>query len=196
MDLRETTSYLLRLPDVGAWLKLADNYIQTYNRLPERFVLPADHALLQPVIEAFAKDGEAFSTYIRALRDATDGVAYDELHALYRTVSVRVLQVVRRTRLRRAVMLLLPQLEPLLGRSIGYDDQQRVAKFLEQCWGAMRMAAMSEQRISQQSKRLNTDDRGLLLGDFWKQLDLEIDKGEVPLGSSTLHDIINLFPKQ
>jgi hypothetical protein len=195
MDLRETTAYLLRLPDIGAWMKLADNYIQTYNRLPERFVLPADHALLKPIIEAFASDGEAFSQYLRALRDAADGVAYDELHALYRTVSVRVLQLVRRTRLRKATLLLVPQLEPLLGRGIGYDDQQRVAKFLEQCWGAMRMAAMSEERNSQKAKHLSSDNRGTLLDDFWKQLDLQITQGTVPLGEATLNDIVNLFPK-
>ena len=195
MDLRETTSYLLRLPDIGAWLKLADKYITAYNSMPEHFVLPVQHALLKPIIEAFAKDGSAFTTYIHALRDATEGVARDELHALYRTVSVRVLQTVRRTRLRKATLLLLPQLEPLLGRDIGYDDQQRVAKFLEQCWGAMRMAAMSEQREQQQSKRLNTGDRTVLLENFWKNLDQQLDRGEVPMSDHTVQDIVNLFPK-
>lgn len=195
MDLRETTSYLLRLPDIGAWLKLADKYITAYNSMPEHFVLPVQHALLQPIIEAFAKDGAAFTTYIHALRDAADGAAHDELHALYRTVMVRVMQTVRRTRLRKGTLLLLPQLGPLLGRDIGYDDQQRVAKFLEQCWGAMRMAAMSEQRAQQQDKRLSSDDRTVLLENFWKNLDQQLDQGEVPLSDHTLQDIINLFPK-
>ncbi len=195
MDLRETTTYLLRLPDIGAWLKLADNYISTYNRMPERFVLPVEHALLKPIIEAFAKDGAAFTTYVHALRDATDGAAYDELNGLYRTVSVRVLQTVRRTRLRKATLLLLPQLEPLLGRDIGYDDQQRVAKFLEQCWGAMRMAAMSEERANQKAKHLNSVDRSVLLENFWKNLDQQLDQGEVPMSDHTVQDIIDLFPK-
>jgi hypothetical protein len=195
MDLRETTSYLLRLPDIGAWLKLADKYITAYNSMPEHFVLPVQHALLQPIIEAFAKDGAAFTTYIHALRDATEGVARDELHALYRTVSVRVLQNVRRTRLRKGTLLLLPQLEPLLGRDIGYDDQQRVAKFLEQCWGAMRMAAMSEERANQKAKHLNSVDRSVLLENFWKNLDQQLDQGEVPMSEHTLQDIIDLFPK-
>ena len=195
MDLRETTTYLLRLPDIGAWLKLADNYISTYNRMPQRFVLPVEHALLKPIIEAFAKDGAAFTTYIHALRDAADGAAYDELHALYRTVMVRVMQTVRRTRLRKATLLLLPQLEPLLGRDIAYDDQQRVAKFLEQCWGAMRIAAMSEGRTNQKAKHLNTNDRSVLLENFWKNLDQQLDQGEVPMSEHTLQDIINLFPK-
>jgi len=163
--------------------------------MPERFVLPVEHALLKPIIEAFAKDGAAFTTYIHALRDAADGAAYDELNALYRTVSVRVLQTVRRTRLRKATLLLLPQLEPLLGRDIGYDDQQRVAKFLEQCWGAMRLAAMSEERANQKAKHLNSVDRSVLLENFWKNLDQQLDQGEVPMSDHTVQDIIDLFPK-
>jgi len=189
MDLRDTTSYLLRAPDVGKWLRLADNYMQTYNRMPETFVLPAEHSVVQPIIEAFAKDTAAFADYIRALRDGSTGIAYDELHALYRTISIRALQVERRTRVRSAVMIIINDLQELVGRAIKYDEQLKVAKIIEQIWGDMRMSLMARERSLVSEKRLAVDDRAVLLAAFWRDIDNKLARGEVPLGDRNINDI-------
>lgn len=191
MNLRDTTSHLLTVPDVGTWIRLADNYIQTYNRMPEKFVLPAEHSILLPIVESFATDTNAFADYIRALRDASTGFAYDDLHALYRTISVRALQVVRRTRLRKAVMLLLPTIEATLGRSISYDEQLFTAKFMEQAWGAERINLMNRERSSTGVKRLTTDDRSVLLDAFWTNIDKKLDAGDVVMGDASLGHLIH-----
>lgn len=182
MDLRQATSVLLRDPEVARWLKLADTHILAYNRMPEQFILPADHALLQPIIETFASDTNAFAQYIKALRDASDGLAYDELHDLYRTVSLRALQTVRRARLRKAVVALIPRLNAALQRQTTADEHVRVVRFVEQCWGAMRLASMAEERRLRKTNRLSSEDRTFLLDRFWAGIDKQLDNGVVPLG--------------
>lgn len=188
MDLRQTTEWLLRAPDIGKWLRLADSYIQSYNRIPNQFVLPREHAILKPVIDAFALDTQAFATFIRALRDGCDGVAYDELHEIYRTVSVRALQAQRRTRIRRATLLLAPKVEDALGHPLRYDDEVVLSKFIEQRWGVMRMSAMAQARNERTKKRLPTEERSVLLEQFWRNLDKSLDAGEVPLGGQVDED--------
>ena len=190
MELRDTTAYLLRVPDVANWLRLADNYIQAYNRMPTGFVLPADHSMLRPVIEAFAKDATAWGDYLRALRDATEGLVYDEIHELYRTVSVRALQVVRRTRIRKAVLLLLPQVEELLDRKVSYDEQMVMARMVEQDWGAQRLALLERERNALTSKRIPTEERAAILDAFWANLDKKLDKGTTMLSDETINKIV------
>lgn len=183
MSLRDTTNILLRASDVGSWLRLADSYIQAYNRIPQQFVLPADHALLKPIIESFASDVVAFSAYVRALRDAIeDGTAKDELHDLYRMTSMRGLQQERRARINKAATILTEQVEPVLGRELTYEDRLQMARFIEHRWGDMRLTTMAEERKLRNSKRLTTEERNIVLHDFWKTLDTALENGVVPLG--------------
>ena len=64
MDLRAATSWLMRTPDPAKWIKMVDAYIQTFNRIPNSFVLPAEHENVRAVIEAFASDTNAFAQAI------------------------------------------------------------------------------------------------------------------------------------
>lgn len=182
-DLRQATNWLLREPEVGKWIRLADSYIQAYNRIPNQFVLPREHVALKPIVDAFALDTQAFAQYIRALRDGSEGAAYDELHEIYRTISVRALQAQRRTRLRRATLIMVPRVEQALGRPLRYDDEVVLSKFIEQRWGAMRMTAMAEARNERSVKRLPTEERSVLLEQFWQSLDKALDADNVPLGN-------------
>lgn len=191
MDLRTATSSLLRDPKVATWLKLADSYIQAYNRMPKQFVLPAEHSMLKPVIEAFAYDTDAFAQYIRALRDAADGTAYDELHELYRMVSMRALQNERRARIRKGLLLLFPHMAAALGREPTYDEQMRIARFIEQRWGAMRIEFLASERRLYKTRRLSSEERNISLKRFWKSLDDALEKGEVPL-DTPLSEVLKL----
>ena len=195
-DLRQSTVWLLRAHDAAKWLRLADSYIQAFNRMPQQFVLPREHAVLKPVIDSFATDTQAFAAYIRAVRDGSEGATYDEIHDLYRTVSVRALQTQRRNRIRKAALLLVPRVEEALGRVLRYDDEVVLAKFVEQRWGVMRLDAMAEARNELSKKRLPSEDRAALLENFWKGLDEALDTGDVPLGMTaeeSMQDILKLF---
>lgn len=195
-NLREATDWLLHEHEIGKWIRLADSYIQAYNRIPNQFVLPREHAALKPVVDAFALDTQAFAQYIRALRDGSEGMAYDELHEIYRTISVRALQAQRRTRLRRATLIMVPRVEKLLGRPLRYDDEVVLSKFIEQRWGVMRMSTMAEARNERSVKRLPTEDRSVLLEQFWQSLDKALEREEVPLGDdqdAVLKEIVALY---
>lgn len=185
MELREATAWMLKEPSPAKWLRLADTYIQAYNRVPNQFVLPRDHLVLKPVIDAFALDTAAFAAYIRAVRDGSHGEQFDELHDLYRTVSVRALQTQRRNRFRKAALLAVPAVEKALGRPLHYDDEVVVAKFIEQKWAAMRMEAMATARAERKNNRLSTEDRALVLEKFWRELDEALERGTVPLGADS-----------
>lgn len=196
MDLREATDRLLHASDIGKWMRLADSYIQAYNRIPDQFVLPKEHQLLKPIIDAFALDTQAFATYIRAMRDGSEGSAYDELHDLYRTISVRALQAQRRSRIRKAALLLVPLVEQKIGRVLRYDDEVIVAKFVEQRWGSMRMMALASARGERQDKRLPSEDRAVMLEEFWRSIDRKLEQGEVPLGDEPgdgINQVVKLF---
>lgn len=189
MSLRKTTERLIGMPDVAHWLRVADAHIQSYNKLKSRFILPAEHELVKPVVEAFANDTGAFAEYIRALRDAVSGAAKPELNALYRTVSLRALQVTRRSRVRRAVTTLVPQIEKQLKREVNYDEQMLLGRFIEQVWGALRLDAMSHERDARRLKHLDAETRNEILADFWSEIDKKLDKGVVDLGEKTIHDL-------
>lgn len=190
MDLREATKQLLHAHDVGVWLKRADNYMQAYNRMPQDFILPREHVILKPIVEAFAADTAAFVEYIKAMRDGTSGSAYEDLHNLYRTVSLRVLQGERRVRMRKAVTLLTPELEAALGREVTYQEQVVVADWIEKLWGAARVALLDRERNALKSKKLSTEERAAVLDAYWTSIDKKLDKGEVPLFGEQLRELI------
>jgi hypothetical protein len=193
MDLREATSWLLRVTDPASQLRLADNYIQTYNKLPSRFILPSAHKNLQPIIEAFANDVNGLVAYIRAIRDASEGGAYDELHDLYRTVSIRALQQTRRARIGKGVALVEKEVGRRLQREIHAEDRVTIARYIEQMWGAMRLEYMSAERSLRKADRLSSEERNIVLEEFWKKIDAELADGRVPI--RTKNDMDDLTEK-
>lgn len=179
MDLRKATSRLIRSYDVGRWIELADNYIRLYNKMPQSFVLPVDHELLKPIIDAFASDAHAFCDYIKALRDGSSGKEYDDLHYLYRTISLRTLQNERRTRLRKAVENVLPTLERKLDRALNYQEKMTVGRVIEQLWGLKRLETLTAERSLRKADRLSAEERSEVLINFWRGLDRKLEEPTV-----------------
>ncbi|NVN99272.1 MAG: hypothetical protein HXX17_08110 [Geobacteraceae bacterium] len=169
---------------------MADNYIQMYNKNPAQFVLPSVHKKLLPIIEAFASDVGKFADYIRALRDSCEGAAYDELHDLYRKVSLRALQVVRRQRMRKAVMVINPEVCKRLGRPTTYDEQMDIATCIGSAWEEMRTDMLNKERASLRTKRIPTEEREVILKAFWTNIEKKLDKGEVLLGEHDIDEIV------
>ncbi len=196
MDLREATGWLMRAPDVANWMRLADSYMQAYNRVPDRFVLPKEHAVLQPVIESYALDQAAFVQYLQALRNASDGQAYDDLHDIYRMVSMRVMQGQRRARIRSAALILVPQIEEQIARQLNYEEETKVARFVEQTWGAMRLTRLATERNKLADKRMPTEERATLLTQFWQEIDNALTEGKVLLNGDYdehLQELVKMF---
>lgn len=179
MDLRSATMWLVRNPDPARWLRLVDSYTQSFAKLTEDFVVPAEHAHLQPIVESFANDVAAFGNYIRALRDGADGSVYDSLHELYRTVSMRAIQQERRARIRRAVDILERKLQALGVSDLGYEEQVRLARLVEHRWGGLRLEHMAAARRLRKSSRLTTEDRSVEVDRFWFNVDRHLRQSVV-----------------
>lgn len=194
MNLRDATAFLIRSNEIVTYVKLADSYIRAYNKLPTKFILPHEHAALKPVIESFAKDTAAFADYIKLLRDACDGTDKTELHELYRSISVRALQHVRRARLKKAMEHVLPKVEKAVGRPLSYEEQMLVSKQIEHEWGKLRMDAMDAAR-SRKKDRITTDERTEVLEEFWRELENSLEAGDVPLGRTSIKKLADLLPR-
>lgn len=177
-DLGILTDELLSNHNAVKWLRLADSYIQMYNRSPSDFVLPRSHLKVKPLIEVYSDDLAGFVRYILGVRDSFPpaSIAYSELHKLYRTISTRALQQERRHRLTTAV----EQALKTRGKPASAETKQAWARKMEQEWGRRRMQRMAEARAGTSANRLTVDERSQVLEDFWAEVDGEIARGELP----------------
>lgn len=177
-ELSALTDALLTNHDAVRWLRLADNYIQMYNKAPRYFILPRAHARVKPLIEVYADDLAGFVRYILGVRDSfpADSRSHGELHKLYRTVSTRALQQERRYRLNLAV----ERAVQLRGTPATTETKQLWARKMEQEWGRRRMQRMASVRAMTTRKRLSVDERTQVLEDFWAEIDAEIARGALP----------------
>jgi hypothetical protein len=174
MELRETTQTILKSAMPAVLLRLADKYIESYNEMRESFVLPREHVILLPIIEVFHDNLGDFVEYIKAIRNNLSGVVKTEVHEFYRTISTRYVQQVRRKRAERS----LESLSRMIGRQLEPDEKVRVVKMLEKHWGARRTAMLKR---AAEDGDLTVNVRAKLLVDFWKQIDKEIDEGDLPM---------------
>lgn len=174
MNLSEFTSWLLDEANPSDWVQLADQYIQTYNKLgKERFVLPNIHSKLKILIEIFANDRKGFVEYIKGVRDASHAAVKSDIHKIYRTILTRDLQAARRVRLNRVVDLY----ESTHGK-LKYSDRLAYMGAVEKAWGKERLAYMKAYRLGK--KRLSLDEQANVLDDFWAIIDKKIDEGILP----------------
>ena len=176
--MHELTDELLLDREAVKHLRLADNYIQMFNKAPRDFILPREHAKLKPLIEIYANDLNGFVRYILGVRDSFthDTGAYTELHKLYRTISTRLLQQERRRRLTAAVDKAMEK----RAKPASAETKAVWARKLEQEWGRRRLRYMTGYRDKTHRNRLSADERGEILERFWSTIDAEIAAGKLP----------------
>lgn len=174
--LREKTEELLDDPRAADKLRLVDDYILQQRRVGERFVLPQEHRDLRPVLEAYAEDFPKFVAYVRRMRDAMPmrSETYIEMHELYRTLEVRLVQQERRARAARALEWFDRNYPEAT-----MDQRIRWVRKLEQQWGRRRMGAMMAVRRTTAYGRLSSAEREIVLRRFWERIDDEIRRGEL-----------------
>lgn len=178
--LGEATDFLLRCNTPADWIELADGYMQQYNKNPDRFILPREHVVLLPLIEAYALDFTRWIRFVRSLRDelfeveGRNGARYRAVHAAFRTLEVRYVQQERRERIRQAVAWLESEYPALT------TDQKKLwVKRLEQLWMKQRRAWLTGHR-KQRGTRLTLDEQRQVLDEFWADVDDNIKQGNLP----------------
>lgn len=174
MSLPELTDHLISDPQAADKLRLADSYILQLQRMGRNFVLPAEHTILEPIIERYGKNLPKFVDYVKSLRDSVPARtnSHIALHELYRMLEVRIVQQQRRDRARRALAWLEKE-QPRLTS----EQKTRWVRKLEQEWGKERMEYLEAHRKKTGTGRLSSEERQELLDEFWQEKDAEIAKG-------------------
>lgn len=173
----DITERLFSDPKVAEKLRLADSYILQQQRFGRDFVLPEEHEELQPIIDRYGKSLDRFVDFVKSVRDAVEPrkPSYIALHELYRMLEVRLVQQQRRERAKRA-------LDWLAKKHPKLDAEQRLRwlRRLEQKWGKQRLQYMDVERRKTAKGRLSTDEREEILAEFWKEIDAQVDRGDLP----------------
>jgi hypothetical protein len=176
--LHELYEFTLSNPEKGAkMLYLADKYLLMYDDLGEELKLPKEHDFIKPILEKFAKNPKGFSEWLFKLRNDLPKCAGRVLiNALYRKVMTRALQRERRTREDAAIRMAL---------KIGlinddYATKQAYIRKIVLEWGKRRTEILDSERKFGKGPRIPLDEQEIILADFWKSIEAEIEKGELP----------------
>ena len=178
MSLDKFRTLLLKQANPEKTIRLADHYIRQYDELKDEFVLPKEHATVAPAIEYFVGDLAAWVGFVRGIREdlPKGSLQHRGVHNIYRTLYIRITQQDRRTRLDAAVAQAVKK--KIIPNN--YDVKLRYVKKCTQVWQQRCASYLKAHRIETESGRLSTEEREELLEEFWKGIDTEIKRGELP----------------
>jgi len=176
--LAELREHLLYLPDIADKLKVADSYLVLHARMGSGFILPAQHAVVKPILDYYAGDLTGWVKYVKGIRDriGRSDERWADLQELYRMLEIRNTQRIRRERLNSALAV-------ALSRKLIADNKSAKAAYERRCtleWMRLRTLTLDAARKGSPSKRLTEDERSKLLDEFWEGVDQQLAAGEIP----------------
>ena len=178
MDLREFRATVLRLDKPEEVLRLADKYLAQMEEMGDSFVLPREHVLVKPVLEYYAGDQSGWLKFLDSIRQRLPKNRrkfHEGVQELFRTVEVRVVQAERRARIDAAVtMAVRKKLIPA-----DYDSKMQYGRKCTQTWQLRRTDTLAK-AAKAQGRKLTVEERELILSEFWREIDAEIVRGELP----------------
>lgn len=177
MQISDTTELILLNPaKAAAWLEAADRYRTLYLENPEQFILPAQNAVLAPLLEAYANNLGGMTRYMAGIRDELKRQGYDNeaeaVHTVYRKVYIRYMQQHRRERSTRALAKAVE-----LHGDAPFQTRLAWTARMEHIWARRRLAYLSAARKGN-GGRLDIIQKNEALADFWDLIDQEIQRGE------------------
>lgn len=178
-NLRELKVWSLDHPDEAvAALALADEYLQMYDRLGSKLVIPKEHAFARPVVEYFAGAPNEYAEWLHGLmKDIPERTEVRrQVYELYRRVNLRHVQRIRRDRINQAV-----QTAVNLGIiSDEYLVKERYARRCTQVWGVKLKALQQAARNGSSTGKLTREEDDMLREEFWSDVEAQIARGELP----------------
>jgi hypothetical protein len=177
-ELHEVYSYLVANPDRAELVEAADELILAFLRNPKLFILPNAYKWATPVVEHFAYDLEGWVSFVREVLNEFPKRSEERrpLQLVYRKLYMRHDAVIRRERLRRAMVRYAEVYdEPL--EPADYRDYERL---LFQYWRAQRETLLLRLRLDSPDGKSTAEDRRELCDKFWAEIRVKIDAGEIP----------------
>lgn len=174
-ELRET---LTSISHPERLLKLADEYLRRFEEMGDSFILPAEHAIVKPVLEFYKGDLDGWVKFVKGTRDRLDKHSdeFKGIHEFYKVLNVRAIQ--RRTRAVIDVATEVARLKGLIADN--WMVKQHYARRCVQAWKLRKDQLMDEVRRTAPKGRISQDHREALLKDFWAMIAEEVNNGEVP----------------
>jgi hypothetical protein len=179
MDLREFRATVLRLDSPEGVLRLADEYLQEFEKKGDRFILPSDHALVKPVLETYRNDLAGWVKFVKGIRDRlpVDGRKFHAgVHDLYRTLLVRLTQHERRVRLDAAVAKAVQK--GMIENE--FEAKMRYSRRCTQVWKQRKDNLLRQHAKSSKKGVLSVEERDGILEQYWQLVNEEIEHGELP----------------
>ena len=176
--LKELRDTLLSISHPERLIQLADEYLGRFEEMGDSFILPADHAVVKPVLEFYKGDLDGWVKFVKGTRDRLEkGTAeFNDVHEFYKKLNVRAIQ--RRT---RAVIDVATDVA--LKKGLIEDNwmaKQHYARRCVQAWKLRKDFMQDEVRRTAPKGRISVDHREQLLKDFWARIAEEVNNGEVP----------------
>lgn len=177
-DLRKVRDTLLEVANPDRILRFADEEMDKLRAQGDMYELAARHAWLKPLLEFYTEDLDGWVKFIKGVRDRLEPKSneYKEVHAFYKTISVRAIQ--RRTRAIQDVATSLAVRKGLIPDA--YDAKLRYAKRCVQAWKARKDNLLKTIRASSPTGRISIDHREEVLKEFWEGVADEVNNGEIP----------------
>ena len=179
MSLKEFRGTLLRLDHPESVLTIADKYLSQMEEMGAHFVLPKEHQVVKPALEFYAGDLAGWVRFVKSVRDRLPKAGrgfHVEVNELYRKLSTRLKQQERRERLTRAV-------DTALRKQLIDDDYETKMRYARRCtksWELRKENLLANGAKTAKGGRLSVEDRRVMLDEFWRNVDAEIQNGELP----------------
>ena len=181
LDRREWDDLLLlvdNFKDPAETLQLADKYLIMMNEMGDKFRLPREHIHLAPMVNFFGPNQDVWLHFLREVRDQTPirSDRYAKIHTVFRRADTRIRSLSRRARLANA-------LRTAIAKGLVEDETQAKRDYERRCtqvWLKRKTNLLIEHRSEAPGGRLSNDEQRRVLDTFWRQIDAELEHGEVP----------------
>lgn len=176
--LKELRDTLVSISHPERVLRIADHYLQEFEKLGDAFVLPSEYALVKPVLEYYHGDLTGWVKFIKGVRDRLPKGSneFAEVQEFYKVISVRAIQ--RRT---RALIETATEVACRKGMINGsWESKQRYAKRCIQAWKLRKDNMLNAIRKASPTGRISVDHREDEPRQFWALIEQEVNNGEVP----------------
>lgn len=178
MTLRDVRDTLLQIAHPDRVLRYADGLMELRRKHGDNFTLTSADAWLLPLLEFYTEDLDGWCKFVKNVRDRLEPKSeeYVGVHEFYKVIYVRNVQ--RRTRNLTAISTDLAVKRRLIPNA--FETKQRYAKRCIQYWSLKRRTLLANARLANPKKRLTLEEQDEILADFWAQIELEVNNGEIP----------------
>lgn len=178
MSLKEVRDTLLQIAHPAVVLQQVDDYMELLRKHRGNFELPYALAWTKPLFEFYTEDLPGWIKFVRHVRDKLnpEDPDFKALQAFNEKLGSRM--AIQRSRELVNLAMIIAVRKGLIEDTP--DAKARYAKRCKTTWALRRKRTLANARMASSKKRLSLSEQDEVLKDFWENLELEINNGEIP----------------